>query len=377
MPSRGGDVRKILKYINIKDNKTLFLCWLISCYVPEIPHAMPVFYGEKGSAKSTACTLLKKLIDPSALETLTLQKNSRSLAINLQQHWFLPFDNVSVISEEVSDTLCRAITGGGIQQRRLYSDADDYIFTFKRCLALNGINNVATRPDLLDRAILVELRRISEDNRKELNEIMLEFKKDLPYILGGIFDILSKAIRIFPTVKLDILPRMADFTRWGYAIGEALGNLGETFINEYATNREHQNIEVLNYDVVATLMVEFMKDKVEWKGKMSQLHSELSCLAPELGINTKLKAFPAYPNVLSRKLNGLQSNLQLVGIVFVVDHKADGSHITLQNSRRETEKISSLPPYHISFTHNGAKSDGDNSAVIAQNDYYNNDIITL
>lgn len=50
-------------------------------------------------------TLLKKLIDPSALETLTIPKTSRSLAVNLQQHWFLPFDNVSRIDEETSDTL--------------------------------------------------------------------------------------------------------------------------------------------------------------------------------------------------------------------------------------------------------------------------------
>ena len=151
-PSAEGDIKRILKYINLQENHTLFLCWLVCCFVPNIPHAMPIFFGEKGAAKTTACTLLKKLIDPSALETLTIQRNPRSLAVNLQQHWFLPFDNVSRIDEETSDTLCRAIKGGGIQQRKLFTDSDDYIFTFQKCLALNGINNVANRPDLLDRA---------------------------------------------------------------------------------------------------------------------------------------------------------------------------------------------------------------------------------
>lgn len=74
IPQQGGDIRKILEYVNLKENQTLFLCWLVCSFIPEIPHAMPIFYGEKGAAKSTTCGLLKRLIDPSVLDTLTLPK---------------------------------------------------------------------------------------------------------------------------------------------------------------------------------------------------------------------------------------------------------------------------------------------------------------
>lgn len=343
-PKSSGDINKIFDYLNIKEYHTLFLCWLVSCFVPDIPHPMPIFYGEKGAAKSTSCALLKKLIDPSELETLTIQKSTRSMAVNLQQHWFLPFDNISKISGEISDTLCRAITGGGIQQRKLHTDADDYIFTFKRCISLNGINNVANRPDLLDRAILIELSRISEENRKELSEIEKDFEENLPFILGCIFDILSKAMKIYPTVKLDRLPRMADFARWGYAIGEALGNLGQVFLDEYRENYNRQNIEIINNNVVAILMVSFMKSRDNWTGRVSDLQNEFIALAPSLGINTKSVEFPAQPNVLSRRLNEIQSNLEGIGIKFETDPKSDGTHIIVTN-----EKISQLPPYHISI----------------------------
>lgn len=371
-PTSNGDVNKIFKYINIKENKTLFLCWLISCFVPDIPHAMPIFHGEKGAAKSTTCTLLKRLIDPSALETLTLQSDSRSMAINLQQHWFLPFDNVSAISVETSDTLCRAITGGGIQQRKLYSDADDYIFTFKRCLALNGINNVATRPDLLDRAILIELRRIPEENRQELSEIQRNFEKDLPSILGGIFDILSKAIKMYPSVKLSNLPRMADFARWCYVIGQALGGLGDDFILEYRLNYDCQNIEILNSDIVAVLMVAFMKEKSEWEGTMSELLNEISFLAPIKGISTKTKGFPAYPNVLSRRLNGIKSNLKSAGISYKTIAKSDATYITINN-----EKISPLPEYRLKVTELLGTNHGDNQLVSPDNGDTDDDIVSF
>lgn len=353
-PSAEGDIKRILKYINLQENHTLFLCWLVCCFVPNIPHAMPIFFGEKGAAKTTACTLLKKLIDPSTLETLTIQRNPRSLAVNLQQHWFLPFDNVSRIDEETSDTLCRAITGGGIQQRKLFTDSDDYIFTFQKCLALNGINNVANRPDLLDRAILIELCRIKESDRRELTELMADFENDLPYILGGIFDILSKAMRIYPTVKLEKLPRMADFARWGYAVGEALGGLGNEFLEQYNSNQNKRNIEVLNTDIVATLVVAFMKDKSEWSGLISELYNQLSEMAPQYGINSKGKVFPPAPNVLSRRLNGLKSNLEQASITFRTTSTASGTKIVLQN-----ENIPQLP----SYTPYSVKFDGVNTTV--------------
>lgn len=60
LPKSNGDIYKIFDYININENKTLFLCWMISCFIPDIPHPMPIFHGEKGAAKSTSCALLKK-----------------------------------------------------------------------------------------------------------------------------------------------------------------------------------------------------------------------------------------------------------------------------------------------------------------------------
>lgn len=340
-PKEGGDIQRILKYVNLQENHTLFLCWLVSCFIPGFPHAMPIFFGEKGAAKTTTCVFLKKLIDPSALETLTVPKDAKSLLVNLQMHWFLPFDNVSHLSAETSDTLCRAITGGGIQERKLFSNADDYIFTFQKCVALNGINNVANRPDLLDRAILIKLSRIDEKDRKELSELNDNFEMDLPYILGGVFDVLSKAMKIYPTIELNKLPRMADFARWGFVIGQALGGLGNKFLAEYNSNQAIRNVEILNTDIVATLVVGFMNNKSQWSGLVSELHNKLIEIAPQYGISNKNKGFPTAPQVLSRRLNNLQSNLKEAGISFLSRSTMSGKEITLFN-----EKLSQLSSYH-------------------------------
>lgn len=347
VPRKGGAVERVLDYVNLGAYHTLFLCWLVAAFIPGIPHPILILFGEKGAAKTTTSSLLKQIIDPSALETLTLP-NLRSLLINLQQHWFLDFDNISHISDETSDTLCRAITGGAIQLRKLFTDSEDCIYSFLRCITLNGINNVANRPDLLDRSILMELKRIPEEERRELKELQRDFEESLPGILGGILDTLSKAMAIYPTVKLDKLPRMADFARWGYAIGEALGGKGQEFLSEYTANIESQNVEVLNSDVVATLMVAFMQDRAEWHGRVSDLFIELSAIAPAYGISPLSRDFPSQPNVLSRRLNSIRSNLEIAGISFESRPKTTGTFISVVNNN-----ISPLPPYLHTHGDNG------------------------
>lgn len=238
-------------------------------------------------------------------------------------------------------------------------------------MAINGINNVATRSDLLDRAILIELSRIDDKERRELSEVQNNFKADLPYILGGIFDVLSKAMSIYPNVKLDRLTRLADFTRWGYAIGEALGGKGQAFIDEYNSNIKTQNDEALNNDAVATLIIAFMSDKENWYGKVSELYNKLVALTSNCGISANSKQLPKGANHLSRKLKALKSNLNAVGISFNTESKSDGTYIFIQN-----KNSSPLPPYKQELNNYNACCGGDNELLSSDNgDDYEDNII--
>ena len=225
-PTRGGDVKSILKYVNISQpgQQLLFLVYMLSCFIPGFPHPIPIVYGVQGSAKSSLSKVLRAIVDPSAIEVSELPKNHAELVQKLAHHWCIIFDNISYVSDEVSDLLCRAATGTGFSKRELYTDDEDVILVLKHCVALNGINLMATRPDLLERSILFVLERITKDRRKLEQELFAELRQELPSILGGVFDVLSRALQIHPSVKLAEYPRMADFARWGCAISEAMGS---------------------------------------------------------------------------------------------------------------------------------------------------------
>ena len=155
------------------------------------------------------------------------------------------YDNVKHVPYWLSDEACKAVTGVGQTKRKLYTDDDDIVYEYKRCLGFNGINISLTEPDALDRSILIELNRIAKENRRVESEIIAEFMELRSKLLGYIFDVLVRALQIKPTVSLQDLPRMADFALWGEAISRAMGNKPWSSLMLIMKISDRQNIEAI------------------------------------------------------------------------------------------------------------------------------------
>jgi hypothetical protein len=316
MPERGGDLRTLLDYVNITDEaeKLLFLVYIVAAFIPDYPHPLLILHGLQGAGKTTPMMIMKDLIDPSSLrEGFSLPSKESEFAQIANHHYFLFFDNLSTMPEAFSDTLARAVTGGSFSKRGLYTDDDDVIYRFQRTIALNSINQVVYKSDLLDRSILLHLARICDDNRIPSKLFWADFERDLPYILGAIFDVLVKALALYPAVKLDKLPRMADFASWGYAIAEAAGYSGEAFTQAYYANIVTQHDEAIEANPVAQAIMEFIKDLATWTGTPSELYALLSPIAFKLGVSNS-RGWPKDAPRLGRVLEILTPNLAAKGI---------------------------------------------------------------
>ena len=149
-----------------------------------------------------------------------------SLFRQLSHNYIAYFDNVSIIKEWISDTLCRGVTGSGFSKRQLYTDDDDIIYYFQRCIGFNGINLAATKADLLDRGIIIQLERIPKERRRKLEDIWNDFEILRPQLLAYIFDILVKVLQIKQKGGITIpngLNRMADFEEYAEIISQMYG----------------------------------------------------------------------------------------------------------------------------------------------------------
>lgn len=317
-PERNGNLDILDKWFRYKDENHLILqkVILVASLIPNIARPIQVLHGEKGSSKTSTMKLVRDIIDPAIVPVVSIPKTIDDLAVYISKNYVPCFDNIDTISNQVSDLLCIAVTGGGHTKRKLYTDDEEQVMFFQRFIVLNGINVVATRSDLLDRCILLELERIPPNERKEEKVLREEFDKDKPIILGAIFETLSKAMSIYDQVELNNLGRMADFTRWGYAIAEVLGIGGDKFLEAYLNNQNNANIEALESHPVGFAMYKFMEDKTVWSGSPTKLLSELEIVAGFEKIDTTNSNWAKTPNVLSRRLNEIKSNLLDLGIEF-------------------------------------------------------------
>jgi len=316
VPRAGGDLRKLLEFLNIRDprHQLLLLVYVVICMVPEIPHPIPVLHGPQGAAKTSLFRMLRRIVDPSLTETLTAPGNITEIVQQLSHHWIAYYDNLTTLPGWLSDVLCRAVTGEGFSKRELYTDDDDVIYHFRRCCGLNGINVAAAKPDLLDRALLFGLDQIPKNKRRAEKAIWRSFEQIRPDLLGATFDALSGAMRILPTVELGELDRMADFMLWGCAVSEALGYSREEFLDAVDRNFHTRNEEIITSDPVATATVAFMNNRAEWQGSASTLLGELEQVATDLKLDRRSNRWPKGPNTLSRRLNEVASNLAAIGI---------------------------------------------------------------
>jgi hypothetical protein len=314
-PISGGSLQLLLKYVNVKDesDQLLFIVYLVAAFIPNFPHPLLILHGAQGAGKTTPMKLMKELIDPSELGGLSAPKNIEGFVQTISHHSFMFYDNLSKMPEWFSDALARAATGDSFSKRELYTDDDDVIYRFQKIIALNGINQVVYKSDLLDRSILINLERISPENRKESQVFWEEFELDRPLIIGAIFDTLAKALSIYPTVNLDKLPRMADFARWGYAIAEASEYGGESFIKAYSRNIAVQHDEAIEANPVAQAIMEFMRDCDTWEGTPAELYSLLVPITFRLQISQN-RGWPKDAARLGRALTSIAPNLVAKGI---------------------------------------------------------------
>ena len=334
-PVGGGNLQDLLRFVNLSDpsQQLLALVYLVSCMVPDIPHPIPVVYGPQGSAKSTFLRLLRRLIDPSATEILSFPQDFRELVQQLSHHWTPYYDNLSRLSANHSDALCRAVTGEGFSKRELYSDDEDMIYQFRCCPGLNGINVVAGKPDLLDRSILFGLEQIPEHRRKLEKELLEEFERVRPALFGAVLDALSGAMLLLPFLELPRPPRMADFAKWGGAIATSLGYSQEEFLAAFDQNMRIRNEEVLANNPVGMLVVVLMEETREWEGQPTQLLKKLNQLAEKHGVNKKNRYWPKAAHALTRRLNEISSNLAAAGIELVTDRDSQQRSISLRKKR--------------------------------------------
>jgi hypothetical protein len=323
----------------------LLVGWLVMALRPRGPYPVLCFHGEQGSGKSTGARITRAVIDPHTVPLRSEPKEARDLMIAAKNALCIALDNLSSLPTWLSDALCRLATGGGFGTRELYSNEDEQLFDAMRPVILTGIEAVTTRPDLLDRAILLELPSIPKEGRKTEEELYAAVALALPGILGALLDAVACALKNMPTVQLPSLPRMADFAKWVTAAEPALGWAPGTFLAAYHESQDEANDVALEAYPIVEPLRRLLADGARWEGKASELLAALGELAGDKA--TRAEDWPKKANTLSGQLKRLAPILRKIGLNVTFGSagrgRAKGRRITIEVDKAGDSSSPSSP----------------------------------
>jgi len=332
MPRKGNNLSLdlLVNLLHIsKQDQLVFKVNLICLFLQAYSMPMIVFDGSAGSIKTTATATVKTIVDPSGKykedNVSSMAEKPNDLIIQLFNRYLSSFDNVSYIDSKISDVLCRAITGSNNQRRKLYTDDDEAIHSFRSKIVLNGIIPTLDYPDLQTRLISYERETIDESNLLTEKEFQQRLDKLLPSVLGQIFITLAKALEKYQKLQDKIKPktRLADFEVWGEIISRCMGNTPNKFLEQYYQKIIQGNISAQeSYPMIDAVQI-LMKDRKIYQDSALNFFNDVSQIAEEsLKINLKDRfvKFPKHYNQVTKHLKVVKPLLRTSGFDIVTFH---------------------------------------------------------
>ena len=323
VPEKGGSLEELRRFVRLGNaDFTLFVSVLLDALRPGYSHPVLYLAGEEGAAKTSLVRIARSLIDPNAAPVRGLPTTVRDIFVEAHSAHMVVFDNVSAITPAISDALCQIATGTGLGLRKLYTDTDQIVISGTRPIVLTGLQNAIQRSDLADRAVVIPLSFVTEEQRRPERELWTSFERVRPLIFGALLDCVVNGLRELPRIRPNRLPRMADFAIWAMACEGAFTQPG-SFVSAFATSASEAVEAVIEVDAVAIAVRALMADRQVWQGSATGLLQELTLRDRAEQQPSSWKGFPRDPADLGKRLRKASAALR----------KADNLELVFERTR--------------------------------------------
>ncbi len=327
-----ANVDRLFEFVNAADNdRDTVLTWACDAFRPSSPYCVLEIIGQQGSGKSKQQEIIRSTVDPSTAPLMGKPKSVDDMFVAASKEHVLSMDNLSGLSADFQDELCRLATGGGRKQRALYTNADVHALNVKRPVMMNGITILATRPDLIDRVVQVEVPVIQR-YRKE-SALMADVGKARPVIFSGLMQLLAEALDWVGHWDAPRNLRQQDFIELGQAVSHVRHGDADRFVRRYVDMRQDALLHALEGDPVIQALMHFVHVEGGYSGLQGNL---LKKLMAQAGVKSGARDWPTdrgFKNRLKRAIPALE--LADIRIRFDPQRKPDGYHVTVEKIDRQ------------------------------------------
>ena len=346
VPSLGGSLDPLWLLVNIpEEDRPLILAWILEALRASTPFPVLELVGEQGSAKSTTQRVIRTFTDPNKAMLRPAPKSREDIFVSAGNNHIVSLENMSGLSPEYSDALCTIATGGGMAGRQYYTNDEENIIDAHNPVILNGIGAVITRPDLLDRAIVICPPVIEQRLTEAEHGALLD--QHSPAIMGGLLDLFSRTLAELPNVHIprENTPRMADFAYLGEAMNRVMGGEENAFLDRYVSHRREATRRTIDASPVAAACIRYIESGKSFAGPVGKLLHELFEFA---GDHERGDYWPRSAKGLGDQFRRVSPALRQLGMDASIASKAsrDGVHCTLRRGSYEIANIPLLPSPH-------------------------------
>jgi len=338
IPVPGGTVEDLRRLVNVSDRDfELLICWLVAAMVPDIPHPVLLLSGVAGTGKTKCAEMLLSLFDPSTAPLCSLGRDEDKWHDLVSNRWGVLTDNVSTISPEQSDLLCKAVTGDSLVRRKLYTNREVVTSSIRNVVLITSIDPGAIAGDLGERIIRLELEYIPPDQRideRTLQEVKTQLR---PKILGALLDGLVHTLERLPHVAGRKLPRMADFGKILAAAEDA--EVAKGALERFWQQQEELALDIVDSDSFGAAVKEFALKNGGWQGTATAL---LEALWPDSD-GPRPREWPKANRAL-RKISQFIPQLRSDGILIDNDRKGKNRTRMIYITLVEASEGAATPP---------------------------------
>jgi hypothetical protein len=282
IPEKGGTIDLLRPFIRLIDGEFVLLGgFTLSSLLAARQYPVLGFIGEQGTGKSAATRIVRDLTDPNTVVAGPLPTDVRAMYIKADHEHLLCFNNLTKLSQALSDAIAGITTGSGYTHRRLYTGREQETFYAVRPFILNGITEFVKSPDLDDRCFYMSLLPLPKGTNQGDEMLARDFRAAQPRILGALLDAmayglahLDEARRFYREHGGDV--RLADVAIWVTACEPAFGWPMGTFLDAYRANRREAVEKLIEMDPVALAIRSGMNTRENYRATVTQLATDFS-----------------------------------------------------------------------------------------------------
>lgn len=341
LPEPGGsmDTLRGLLGLTADDRRwKLIRGWLVACLFSDYPRPLLWVSGPQGSGKSTRARMALSLIEPTESLGKEPGRNERDDSTAARGRFLVSYDNITTVSQNTSDWLCRLVTGVTDDRRALYSDDDLRPVSYKRTgVATSIVMPAGLGADALERIVAVQLDRVPDSERRGEAQLWANFEAQKPRLLGAILDDVALVLQHLGEIRSDTSrswPRMADFGMILAALDRGLGMEDDAgHLAAYVGTVDESMSDRALDDPFTAAVLDFVKSRNgrEYRGKSPELLAELDKRSGwDWSSNRQPEWWPRSARALTSQLDRASESLRHAGVVLDKERTREGRFVVLR-----------------------------------------------